>query len=158
MNASPCPSASRSRWPRLGPRPNQAAGAPKNRWLHVGAMGLVVAAGCGLMGCHQPPPAAAPAPPVVSVLPPVARVVVERDEYTGRLESPETVEIRARVSGYLEKVHFKEGKEVKKGDLLFTIDRRPYQAEYDSADAGHQRAGSQAELAKNDAARAQRLI
>ena len=66
---------------------------------------------------------APPPPPVVSVLQPVEREVVEWDEYIGRLESPESVEIRARVSGYLDKVHFKEGKEVKKGDLLFTIDR-----------------------------------
>jgi multidrug efflux system membrane fusion protein len=89
---------------------------------------------------------------------PIAREVIEWDEYIGRLESPESVEVRARVSGYLDKVHFKEGKEVKKGDLLFTIDRRPYQAEYDRTDAEYQRALSQAELAKNDAARAERLI
>lgn len=84
--------------------------------------------------------------------------MVEWDEYIGRLESPESVEIRARVSGYLDKVHFKEGKEVNKGDLLFAIDRRPYQAEYDRAEAERQRAESQAELAKNDADRASRLI
>jgi RND family efflux transporter MFP subunit len=83
---------------------------------------------------------------------------VEWDEYIGRLESPETVEIRARVSGYLDKVHFKEGKEVKKGDVLFTIDPRPYQAEYDRAEAEHQRAESQADLAKSDAERAKNLI
>src|SRR5207247_9319086 len=59
---------------------------------------------------------------------------------------------------YLDKVHFKEGKEVKKGDLLFTIDRRPYQAEYDRAEADHQRAESQAVLAKSDAERAKNLI
>ena len=110
-----------------------------------------------LGGCKkQSPPA--PPPPTVSVVQPVEREVVEWDEYTGRLESPETVEIRARVSGYLDKVHFKEGKEVKKGDVLITIDRRPYQAELDRADADHQRAESQAELAKNDAERAKRLI
>jgi len=94
----------------------------------------------------------------VSVVEPIAREVVEWDEYIGRLESPATVEIRARVSGYLDKVHFKEGKEVKKGDLLFTIDPRSYQAEYDRADAEHQRAVTQSELAKNDAERAGRLI
>jgi len=112
----------------------------------------------GLAGCkpksHLPPQQ----PPTVSVIQPVAREVVEWDEYIGRLESPETVEVRARVSGYLDKVHFKEGKEVKKGDLLFTIDQRPYQAEYDHADAEHQRAISQTELAKNDFERAKRLI
>lgn len=90
-----------------------------------------------LAGCGKNAAPTAPPPPVVSVIQPVAREVIEWDEYTGRLESPETVEIRARVSGYLDKVHFKEGKEVKKGDLLFTIDPRPYQAEYDRAEAEH---------------------
>ena len=94
----------------------------------------------------------------MSVARPIAREVIEWDEYIGRLESPATVELRARVSGYLDKVHFKEGKEVKKGDLLFTIDPRPYQADHDPADAEHQRAVSQSELAKNDAERAARLI
>src|SRR2546422_3903003 len=97
-------------------------------------------AGCGKRVAPTAPP------PTVTVVQPVARDVIEWDEYIGRLESPETVEVRARVSGYLDKVQFKEGKEVKKGDLLFTIDRRPYQAEYDRADAEHQRAMSQAEL------------
>jgi multidrug efflux system membrane fusion protein len=117
----------------------------------------VLAMGTMLTGCGKPPAQTA-APPVVSVVQPVARDVIEWDEYIGRLESPETVEIRARVSGYLDKVHFKEGKEVKKSDLLFTIDQRPYQAEYDRAQAEHQRAESQADLAKSDAERAKNLI
>lgn len=111
-----------------------------------------------LTGCSKPIPSAAPPPPTVSVVQPIAREVVEWDEYTGRLESPEAVEIQARVSGYLDKVHFKEGKEVKKGDLIFTIDPRPYQAEYDRAEAEHERAINQSELAKNDAERAKKLI
>jgi len=116
-----------------------------------------LAFGSLLIGCdkHAPP---APPPPVVSIVQPVAREVVEWDEYIGRLESPESVEIRARVSGYLDKVHFKEGKPVKKGDLLFTIDPRPYRAEYDRADGEYQRTQSQAELAKNEFDRAKRLI
>src|SRR6266700_7587194 len=84
-------------------------------------------------GCGKPAPKTAPPPPVVSVVQPIEREVIEWDDYIGRLESPETVEVRARVNGYLDKVHFKEGKEVKKGDVLFTIDPRPYQAEYDRA-------------------------
>ena len=111
-----------------------------------------------LIGCGKRAQQATPPPPTVSVVQAIEREVVEWDEYTGRLESPETVEVRARVNGYLAKVHFKEGKEVQKGDLLFTIDRRPYQAEFDRAGADHQRAESQAELAKNDAERAKRLI
>jgi multidrug efflux system membrane fusion protein len=113
----------------------------------------LLAAGCGKRSSQS-----APTPPVVSVVQPVARENIEWDEYIGRLEAPETVEIRARVSGYLDKVHFKEGKPVKKGDLLFTIDPRPYQAEFDRADAEYQRTQSQAELAKNDFERAKRLI
>src|SRR6266404_2271756 len=109
-------------------------------------------------GCGKPAPKTAPPPPVVSVVQPIEREVIEWDDYIGRLESPETVEVRARVNGYLDKVHFKEGKEVKKGDLLFTIDPRPYQAEFDHADAENQRAISQTELAKNDFERAKRLI
>jgi RND family efflux transporter MFP subunit len=111
-----------------------------------------------LGGCKQPAAPAAPPPPVVSVVQPIMKEIIEWDEYIGRLESPESVELRARVSGYLEKVHFKEGKEVKKGDLLFTIDRRPYQAELDHAEAEFQRATNVAELAKNDADRAKKLI
>src|SRR5687767_8234630 len=118
---------------------------------------VVVAVVCA-GGCKAKSQVASPPPPTVSVVQAIEREVVEWDEYTGRLEAPETVEIRARVNGYLAKVHFKEGKDVKKGDLLFTIDRRPYQAEFDRAEAEHQRAESQAELAKNDAERARRLI
>src|ERR1041385_5772501 len=116
------------------------------------AVALLCAASC------KPKSGVAPPPPVVSVVVPVSRDVVEWDEYIGRIEAPESVEIRARVSGYLDKVHFKEGKEVKKGDLLFTIDRRPYKADLDRAAADYERAQSQAELAKNDADRAQKLI
>ena len=124
-----------------------------NRLSGVAALLIVLLfAGCGKRVAPTAPP------PTVTVVQPVARDVIEWDEYIGRLESPETVEVRARVSGYLDKVNFKEGKEVKKGDLLFTIDRRPYQAEYDRADAEHQRAMSQAELAKNDFERAKKLI
>ena len=120
----------------------------------------VVALTIGLFvpGCGKHSSGTAPVPPIVTVVQPIAREVVEWDEYIGRLESPETVELRARVSGYLDKVHFKEGKEVKKGDLLFTIDPRPYRADYDHADAEHQRATNQTALAKNDFERAKRLI
>ncbi len=118
---------------------------------------VVVALHC-TAGCKPKSHVAPQPPPTVSVVQPIAREVIEWDEYIGRLESPETVEVRARVSGYLEKIHFKEGKDVKKGGLLFTIDRRPYQAEYDRAEADHERALTQVELAKNDFERAKRLI
>ena len=125
-----------------------------NSWLRIAPLLF----GPLLTGCGKQAKQAAPPPPTVSVVQPVQREVIEWDEYIGRLESPESVEIRARVSGYLDKVHFKEGKEVKKGDLLFTIDRRPYKADLDRAVADYERAQSQTELAKNDADRAQKLI
>src|SRR6266850_3284764 len=120
----------------------------KQQVVAIGTVLLIV-----VSGCSKSLPARTPTPPQVTVVQPITREVVEWDEYIGRLESPETVEVRARVSGYLDKVHFKEGKEVKKGDLLLTIDPRPYRAEYDRAEAEHQRAESQADLAKSDAER-----
>src|SRR3954470_10747168 len=66
------------------------------------------------------------APPTVVVSQPVQREVVEWDEYTGRFDAVETVEIRARVSGHLTEVRFKDGQRVKQGDLLFVIDQRPF--------------------------------
>src|SRR6266478_5928058 len=125
----------------------------KQQIVAIGSVLLLVAS-----GCSKSLPARTAPPPTVTVVQPVAREVIEWDEYIGRLESPESVEVRARVNGYLDKVHFKEGKEVKKGDVLFTIDPRPYQADYDRAEAERQRAESQADLAKNDADRAARLI
>src|SRR5690242_4246145 len=85
---------------------------------------LGVFAGCGKAGSKPAPPII----PSVSIAQPIPKKVNEWDEYTGRLASPETVEVRARVSGYIDKIHFKEGSDVKQGDLLVTIDQRPYQA------------------------------
>ena len=84
--------------------------------------------------------------------------MVEWDEFIGRLEAPASVEIRARVSGYLEKIHFKEGSDVKAGDLLITIDPRPYQAVVDRAQADFERAQVHVELARMESKRAKALI
>jgi RND family efflux transporter MFP subunit len=88
----------------------------------------------------------------------IKKEVVEWDEYTGRLDAKDSVEIRARVSGYLDKVHFEEGKMVKAGDLLFTIDRRPYEAEHAVASADKDQAQTRAELAEADFERAKKLV
>lgn len=125
----------------------------------VFVLSVLLAAGLPTIGC-RPSSAAKSAGltvPTVSVAQPVPRRVNEWDEYTGRLASPETVEIRARVSGYVDKVHFREGSEVKVGDLLVTIDQRPYQAAVDrlKADVGAARARS--ELARGEAKRAESL-
>ena len=71
--------------------------------------------------------------PVVTAAKPVVREIVEDDEFVGRFEAVDEVAIRSRVGGYLDAVHFKDGALVKKDDLLFTIDRRPYQAAFDAA-------------------------
>ncbi|TLD71106.1 efflux RND transporter periplasmic adaptor subunit [Phragmitibacter flavus] len=101
---------------------------------------------------------AAAAPQKVTVAKPVVKKVVEWDEFVGRLESTKMVHLRARVSGYLEKIHFKEGTEVKEGDLLITIDPRPYQAAVEGARAELERNRTRSELAKNEAKRAETLI
>jgi membrane fusion protein, multidrug efflux system len=101
---------------------------------------------------------AAPAPPEVSVARVLVKEIVEYDEFTGRLAAPDSVQIRPRVSGYIDKVLFKEGAEVKKGDVLFVIDQRPYQAELDRAKAELQRAQTRAELSKRERERAEKMI
>jgi len=101
---------------------------------------------------------ATPPPPPVTVAKPLSTELVEWDEFIGRLDAPESVEIRARVSGYLEKIHFREGSDVKAGDLLFTIDPRPYQAVVDRAQADAERAEVRVELSKMEAKRAKGLI
>ena len=124
------------------------------------ASALAVVLAALLMGGCKPstaPGGAAPVKPVVTAAQPIPRTVDEWDEFTGRLASPETVEIRARVSGYLEKVHFKEGGEVKQNDLLFTIDPRPYQAAVDRARAEVGAARARSELARGEAKRAEGL-
>lgn len=95
---------------------------------------------CGLclslVGCNQAKSSQAQPPaPTVTIAKPVQKQIVEWDAYTGRLEPIDFVEVRARVSGYLKSTHFDEGQIVKKGDLLFVIDPRPYEAELSRAQA-----------------------
>ena len=112
-----------------------------------------------LTACAQQPPAAtAPPPPKVTVSQPISRDVVEWEEYTGRLEAIESVEVRARVNGYLQSIHFKNGVSVKQGDLLFIIDPRPYQAELERAKAELALATARFERTGKDLARAQMLV
>jgi multidrug efflux system membrane fusion protein len=125
-------------------------------WLGLFAALAVLLLGCGN---HSDVPAAeAETPPVkVKIAQPLQKEVLEWDEYTGRIEAMETVEVRARIDGYLDKVNFKAGDKVKKGDLLFVIDPRPYRAELNRAEGELERARSRLELAKNDLQRAERL-
>jgi len=108
--------------------------------------------------CQKTDPPAMPPPPAITANQPAQSEVVEWDEYPGRLDAVDMVEVRARVSGYLQSVHFKDGAEVKKGDLLFVIDPRQYQAELDRATADLTQAETRFELASNELDRAERLL
>ncbi|MDD4914559.1 MAG: efflux RND transporter periplasmic adaptor subunit [Methylococcales bacterium] len=111
-----------------------------------------------LGGCGQGESAlAVMPPPVVKVAQPLSRNATEWDEYTGRVEAINAVDVRARVGGYLEKVNFTAGAKVNKGDLLFQIDPRPYKAQLNYATAELERARSRHELARNDLRRAESL-
>jgi RND family efflux transporter MFP subunit len=100
---------------------------------------------------------AAPPPPTVTVAKPILKDIVEQDDFIGRFEAVDQVDIRARVSGYLDKVHFQDGALVKVGDPLFTIDQRPYRAALEQADATVASAQVRAEFASNDLERAESL-
>ncbi|SFC54904.1 RND family efflux transporter, MFP subunit [Bosea sp. CRIB-10] len=99
---------------------------------------------------------APPAPPV-TVATPLAKRVTNWDEFTGRFEASDQVEVRARVSGFLDSVHFRDGDLVKSGDLLFTIDQRPYKLAVDAARAEVARAKAQVDLNQNEVERAEAL-
>ena len=99
---------------------------------------------------------APPAPPV-TVATPLAKRVTNWDEFTGRFEASEQVDVRARVSGFVESVHFRDGDLVKSGDLLFTVDQRPYKLAVDAARAEVARAKAQVDLAQNEVERAEGL-
>jgi RND family efflux transporter MFP subunit len=102
-------------------------------------------------------PGAAP-PPQVTISRPVVREVVEWDEYTGRFDAVDTIEVRARVAGFLNGVHFTDGQMVKKGDLLFTIDPRPFERALDTAKAELQQAKTKVESAAKDVVRGRPLL
>ena len=115
-----------------------------------------------LMACSNKDEATANKPqmpvPNVKIAQALSQDVTAWDEYTGRIEAVSSVDVRARVSGYLEKVNFKAGELVKKGDLLFQIDAKPFAAQLDFSEAELARAKAKHELAKNDLGRAERLF
>lgn len=110
-----------------------------------------------LAGCRPKPPPAPP-PPAVEVAAAIERDVSDWDEFTGRIEPVDSVRIRPRVTGYIDRVAFTEGSFVKKGALLFEIDPRPYRAALARAEADLTAARTRAELAKNEVARGDRLL
>ena len=128
---------------------------------------VVIAVGLALVGTAAAlsfnseaakPQTVVTAPMQVTVAAVVERPVIEWDEFSGRVEAIEYVEIRPRVAGTIDVIHFKEGQLVRKGDLLFTIDPRPFQAELARAEAEQAQAQAALELARTELARTQRLI
>ena len=117
-------------------------------WQCAAVMLIILAA-----GCSKPPDTAEAPPPAVTVAKPVQREVIEWDEYTGRLEAVETVDVRARVSGFIERADFQEGSLVKAGDVLFVIDSRPFDAHLANQQAEVLRAQAQLAFASNEFAR-----
>ena len=112
---------------------------------------VVSLSGCG-KGAEQ-----AQAPPEVMVAQVLSQKITDWDEYTGRFQAIDTVEVRPRVSGYIDQILFREGQPVTKGDTLIVIDPRPYQAEFDRAKANLALAKAQRELATLEAERVHKL-
>ena len=130
-----------------------------NRRLAVpGALSLAALSLAALTVGRRKEPPAAPPPQAVTVAAVPQREITEWDEFTGRLEAVDQVEIRSRVTGYIKRIVFDEGKEVKKGEVLFEIDPRPYEADLARAQADLERARSAASLAKSEVQRAGKLV
>lgn len=110
-----------------------------------------------MFGCHQAPPPVQPNIPEVSVSLPIQREIQEYKDFTGRTDSINTVEVQARVSGYLMKVNFKEGDLVKENEVLYRIDERPFQADLDRAKGEVERLEAQKKLLKIQVDRYEKL-
>jgi len=123
-------------------------------------MGSLVLMAHALASCSDSKPvaASAPPPPPVTVARPLQKTITEWDEYTGRFAAVEHVEIRARVSGFIDAVHFNEGQLVKQGDILFVIDQRPYKLAVEQAQADLERAKAKLQIASLDVQRAAPLV
>src|SRR5579883_1606244 len=114
--------------------------------------------GLSVSGCGRQSPQAKPAAPMVTVAPVEQQEIVERDEFTGRIEPVETVEVRPRVSGYIQAVKFQSGQMVKRGDLLFQIDPRWHQATFEQRQAEFQQAKVHLENAQRESERTPQLL
>ena len=112
-----------------------------------------------LAGCGQSQQqAGGPPPPTVTVAKPVQRNVVDQDEYVGRFVAVDSVEIRSRLSGYLSEIHFQDGQMVKQGDLLFIIDRRPFEIALQQMRANLAQSRANLAFAEGDLERGQSLV
>ncbi len=156
MASAPLPGISAEAAPVAAAVAAQPLGRIHMAALAVGVLLLLF----GLAGCSETnsAPAAGPAAVPVHVATVAAREVTDWDTFTGRFEAIDSVKLRPRVSGYIESVEFIEGKEVRKGDVLFVIDQRPYQVRLEQAQAELARARARSELAKTELARTQKLL
>jgi multidrug efflux system membrane fusion protein len=127
-------------------------------WADLRPVTIALAMAAALAGCGSPSESETAPPPKVKIAQPLHRQTTEWDEYTGRVEAVNAVDIRARVSGYLDKVNFVAGSKVNKGDLLFLIDPKPFKAQLNYAQAELERAKTKQELARNDLQRAENLL
>jgi membrane fusion protein, multidrug efflux system len=144
-----------------GDAPERAPGEKRLKgWQRGGlvAVPLALIAGGVLFFNRESPAVAAPPPPTVTVAQPLVRQINEWDDYVGRFEPSRTVEVRPRVSGAVTGIHFTDGAIVQKGQLLFTIDSRPFAAALAEARAGLASAQSDLSLAQSDLSRAERLV
>src|SRR6516162_6371393 len=130
----------------------------RHHFPHLAGAALVLGCCLGLTGCGRPPLPPPPPPPSVSVSHPVEREVTDYADFTSRTAAVDSVELRARVSGYLDRVNFKEGAVVKKGDLLFEIDPRTYQAILNQAQGNLAAVEARVKRLDADFARAARMI
>src|SRR4051794_26219735 len=115
---------------------------------------LLLATGCSRPSAQQQQPPAA----TVTVAPAESQELVEWEEFTGRTDAMETVEVRPRVSGYVQEVRFQSGQMVKKGDVLFVVDPRPNQAEFNRRQAEYEQAKAHLENAERETKRTARLL
>src|SRR3984893_6887563 len=122
-----------------------------------GNIALLFAASMALFSCHKQVPVPESQPPPVTIAKPTQKEIIEWDYYTGRTDAVENVNITPRVSGYIENVTFRAGDIVNKGDLLFVIDPRPYQAVLDQAKAQQRQAEANQQLQDANFARQDRL-
>ncbi len=121
-------------------------------------LAALFAFGFVLAGCSQPQQQAAPPPPAVTVAKAKSQTITDYDEYVGRFVAINEVNVHARVSGYLAQIHFTDGQLVKEGDLLFTIDQRPFKIALDSAQANLAVAKANLDFAQTDLERARTLL
>jgi membrane fusion protein, multidrug efflux system len=123
----------------------------------LGRIFLLFATGLALLSCNKQPPPPESQPPPVTIAKPVQKQIIEWDYYTGRTAAVESVDVRPRVSGYIDNITFRAGDSVNKGDLLFVIDPRPYQAVLDQAKAQQRQAEANQQLQDANFARQDRL-